>query len=306
VSDLAGLVSKNVELHENQLMNSQNFKFIDEFENELAATSFTMRTLYSRTKSGRPQTSKGLFSPSNIIHNDEDLVSQQFHNFEENKQNEIIYEIEEDEYKKSGTLPFNKQDSKTKLDKVEELPRQKENQDKEVKVDHKEGANPVVEGQEGNQPAKEKEEAPKEVVKAPEETKKEQHAEELKKEEVKEEVKKVEQAVIKEEIKQAEVKKEEVKEEAKKEEQALNNIDGKAQEQSKPVAGNKVPQPDLSQPSKSPMLANSHSNLETSPKKALSQEPKDSPIKERDEPLITNNNNINTENNESAINVNIS
>jgi len=107
-NDLVGMTSKNIELHENLLMSSQNFKYVDDFENELAAASITMRSLYSRTKSGRPQTTKGLFSPSNIIHNDEDLISQQFHNFEENKnQNDIIYEIEEEDInKKSGNSPF--------------------------------------------------------------------------------------------------------------------------------------------------------------------------------------------------------
>ena len=100
VNELFGVNIKNVELHENLLMNSQNFKnFVDDdFEKDLAGASITMRSLYSRTKSGRPQTTKGLFSPSNIIHNDEDLISQQFH-FEENKnQNDIIYEREEEEY----------------------------------------------------------------------------------------------------------------------------------------------------------------------------------------------------------------
>lgn len=104
VSDLVGKTSKNVELHENLLLSSQNFKYVDDFENELAAASITMRSLYSRTKSGRPQTTKGLFSPSNIINNDEDLISQQFHNFEDNKNhNDIIYEIEEEETNKKSS-----------------------------------------------------------------------------------------------------------------------------------------------------------------------------------------------------------
>ena len=50
----------NVELHENLLLNSQNFRnFIDEDdEKELAHTSFTIRSIYSRAKSGRPITGK--------------------------------------------------------------------------------------------------------------------------------------------------------------------------------------------------------------------------------------------------------
>ncbi len=50
----------NVEMHENLLLNSQTFKnFIDEDEERgLAYTSFTIRTMYSRAKSGRPMTGK--------------------------------------------------------------------------------------------------------------------------------------------------------------------------------------------------------------------------------------------------------
>jgi hypothetical protein len=48
----------NIEMHENLLLNSQTFKnFIDEDEErDLAYTSFTIRTMYSRAKSGRPMT----------------------------------------------------------------------------------------------------------------------------------------------------------------------------------------------------------------------------------------------------------
>ena len=113
VNDLGGITSKNVELHENLLMNSQNFKYVDDFENELAAASITMRSLYSRTKSRRPQTTKGLFSPSNIIHNDEDLISQQFHNFEENKNHQdVIYEIDEEDTNKKSANSVNVQTQK--------------------------------------------------------------------------------------------------------------------------------------------------------------------------------------------------
>jgi hypothetical protein len=63
--------NKNIELHENLLKSSQNFKIVvdEEFEKELGAVSFTMRSLY--TKSGRPKTSNNLFSPNNIMSNDE-------------------------------------------------------------------------------------------------------------------------------------------------------------------------------------------------------------------------------------------
>jgi len=50
----------NIEMHENLLLNSQTFKnFIDEDEErDLAYTSFTIRTMYSRAKSTRPVTGK--------------------------------------------------------------------------------------------------------------------------------------------------------------------------------------------------------------------------------------------------------
>jgi len=84
INELAS--SKNVELHENLLKSSQNFRIIydDDFEKDLPIVSSTIRSLYSRTKSGRPQTSKNLFSPSNLIQNEEDLIIQQM-NFEENQ-----------------------------------------------------------------------------------------------------------------------------------------------------------------------------------------------------------------------------
>jgi len=50
----------NIEMHENLLLNSQTFKnFIDEDEErDLAYTSFTIKSMYSRAKSGRPMTAK--------------------------------------------------------------------------------------------------------------------------------------------------------------------------------------------------------------------------------------------------------
>lgn len=75
----AGMSEFNsVELHENLLLNSQNFKnyIDDDLERSLAKSTFTIRSLYSRIKSGtRPLTSKGYGSSRG---EDADYVNQQF------------------------------------------------------------------------------------------------------------------------------------------------------------------------------------------------------------------------------------
>jgi hypothetical protein len=67
----------NVELHENLLLNSQNFRnyIDDDFERDLAKSSFTIRSLYTRNKSaGRPMTGKVTTGNNN----DDDMVNQQY------------------------------------------------------------------------------------------------------------------------------------------------------------------------------------------------------------------------------------
>jgi hypothetical protein len=67
----------NVEQHENFLLNSQNFRnyIDDDFERDLAKSSFTIRSLYTRNKSAdRPVT--GRVTTGN--NNDDDLVNQQY------------------------------------------------------------------------------------------------------------------------------------------------------------------------------------------------------------------------------------
>jgi len=55
-------------------------------------------------------------------------------------------------------------------------------------------------------------------------------------------------------------------------------------------------------PIKSPNNFNSSSQTDSPTNKQISQVPKDSPIKEKEEAIVTNNN-MNTENNESAVDV---
>jgi hypothetical protein len=89
---------KPIELHENLLMTSQNFKNYndDDIERELGKSStFSIRSLYTRNKSARPYTSKGQFSERV---EDSDMVNQNFEDIPEKKTGltEVIEEKEED------------------------------------------------------------------------------------------------------------------------------------------------------------------------------------------------------------------
>ncbi len=84
----------SVELHENLLLNSQNFKnyIDDDLERSLAKSNFTIRSLYSRIKSGRPVTSKGYGSSRA---EEADYVNQHYEHIPEENKNEVLYEVEE-------------------------------------------------------------------------------------------------------------------------------------------------------------------------------------------------------------------
>jgi hypothetical protein len=88
----------SVELHENLLLNSQNFKnyIDDEFEKDLGKNSFSIRSLYTRNKSGRPMTGR-VQSATEF----DDLVNHQY-NFDDipEKKNEIEEVDEENEDEK--------------------------------------------------------------------------------------------------------------------------------------------------------------------------------------------------------------
>ena len=84
----------SIELHENLLLSTQNFRnYIDEdFEKDLAKSSFTIRSLYNRVKSGRPTTGKiGDITKGN----EEDVVNHHMDDvggvkIEEEKEDEIF------------------------------------------------------------------------------------------------------------------------------------------------------------------------------------------------------------------------
>jgi hypothetical protein len=81
-----------VELHENLLLNSQNFKnyIDDDFERDLAKSTFTIRSLYSRGKSaGRPITGKMQ------TNNDDDMVQQ--YGFDDIPEKKNEYEEDDEE-----------------------------------------------------------------------------------------------------------------------------------------------------------------------------------------------------------------
>jgi hypothetical protein len=86
-------------LHENLLLNSQNFKnyIDDDLERSLAKSSFTIRSLYSRIKSGRPITGRPILSSRG---EEGDFVNQQMEHFpihehkEEDQDNHKIIIVE--------------------------------------------------------------------------------------------------------------------------------------------------------------------------------------------------------------------
>jgi hypothetical protein len=101
------------------------------------------------------------------------------------------------------------------------------------------------------------------------------------------------------------VKKEEIKEQIKEERTEINkgNLDeSKKQEENK---SHTIRQEEFQAmtPIKSPNNFNSSSHTDSPTNKQISQVPKDSPFKEKEDAIITNNN-MNTENNESALDVN--
>ena len=83
------------ELHENLLKNSQIFHnyFDDELEKDATKSSFSIRSLYTRSKSARPFTAKGHYSERV---EDADIVNQDFEEVHENK-NALIEVDEENE-----------------------------------------------------------------------------------------------------------------------------------------------------------------------------------------------------------------
>lgn len=86
--------AKSVELHENLLISSQNFKnYLDDvdIEKELGKSNFSIKSLYTRTKSARPYTARGYYSERT---DDADMVNQQFEDIGENN-NELV-EVEEE------------------------------------------------------------------------------------------------------------------------------------------------------------------------------------------------------------------
>ncbi len=132
-------------------------------------------------------------------------------------------------------------------------------------------------------------------------------AEELKKDEInkellKEEVKKED---MKEEVKNEEAKKEENKEQIKEEKAEIikGNLDEIKKQEENNSQTIKQEEFQAMTPIKSPNKFNSSSQTDSPTNKQISQVPKDSPIKEKEEAIITNNN-MNTENNESAVDVN--
>jgi hypothetical protein len=88
------LEMNSVELHENLLLNSQNFKnyIDDDLERSLAKSSFTIRSLYSRIKSGRPTTGRPVLSSRG---EEGDFVNQQFEHFpiQEHKEEDQDHKI---------------------------------------------------------------------------------------------------------------------------------------------------------------------------------------------------------------------
>lgn len=106
----------SVELHENLLLSTQNFKnYIDEdLERDLAKSSFTIRSLYSRGKSARPGTSKVIQSGNN---DGDDVVN---HDMREEKIQEVQEEMENENQKSNAEFHNDLEQGKENSSKAED------------------------------------------------------------------------------------------------------------------------------------------------------------------------------------------